>query len=162
MSELRPLRSPAAPCKLLQQALPWLVVVLLAGLAGCNLRITPDRSSGPDGERYSAPGAKLNLVYNDSVDYDNGDATDWRFVLIGQQGILTLTCHFDEIDAKTVVHIRDAVGNIMAEQFHNGQPRQELTAKVNEGKYYLEVKAMESGSASPYTCEPKFDPVVWN
>lgn len=141
-----------------------LACAVLVGLLlpGCNLSTDPNRSSGPDGERFSAPAAKLNAIYLDSVDYDAGDMTDWRYMLIGQQGILTVTCHFDEISAKTVVHVRDAVGNILATQYHNGQPRQVLTAKVNEGKYYLEVAATEAGNKSPYTCEPKFDPVVWN
>ena len=135
--------------------------LLLVPLLGCG-STEPDRASGVDGGRFAAPGAKLNEVFSDTVDYDAGDATDWRNVMIGQQGILTVTCHFDEIDAKTVINVRDAVGNILATQYHNGQPRQELTAKVDEGKYYLEVHAMEEGSASSYTCEPKFDPVVWN
>lgn len=161
MTEARSLHSlhrfslPGASC--LAAVLP-----LLLSLGACSLNLDPNRASGKDGERYTAPGAELNKVYNDSVDYDAGDATDWRLLAIGQQGILTLTCHFDEIDAKTMVHIRDAVGNILAEQAHNGQPRQELTAKVDEGKYYIEIYAMEPGAASPYTCEPKFDPVVWN
>ncbi len=138
------------------------LLALSFAATGCNLNVNPDRASGADGERYSSPAAKLNEVYLDSVDYDNGDATDWRYILVGQQGILSVTCHFDELGAKTVLHVRDSVGNILATQFNSGQDRQVATAKVMEGKYYIEVKALEEGAISPYTCEPRFDPVVWN
>lgn len=143
----------------------WMRGVGLLGLAllvfGCNINLNPDRNSGADGERHAAPGAKLNEVYLDSIDFDSGDATDWRHLLLGQQGILTITCHFDEIDAKAVVHLRDAVGNILATQHNSGQARQEATAKVRKGKYYIEVKALEEGAKTTYTCEPHFDAVVW-
>ena len=142
----------------------WSRVMLLLVLTApaCNLNINPDRASGPDGERYSSPPTKLNEVYLDSVDFDNGDATDWRWVLVGQQGILAVTCHFDELSAKTVLHVRDAVGNVLATQFNSGQARQVATAKVRAGKYYIEVKALAEGANTPYTCEPKFDAVVWD
>ncbi len=139
----------------------WGLLALALAAFACNINLNPDRNSGADAERHAAPGAKLNEVYLDSVDFDSGDATDWRYVLVGQQGILAITCHFDEIDAKAVVHLRDAVGNILATQHNSGQARQEATAKVKEGKYYIEVKALEEGSKTTYTCEPHFDAVVW-
>ncbi len=142
---------------------PWrLWFLALALVAGCTMSMDPNRASGKDGERYSAPGAELNKTYMDSVDYDAGDASDWRHVLIGQQGILTVACHFDEIDAKVVMRIKDAVGTTLATQYNTGEARQEATAKVKKGKYYIEVTALEAGAKTTYTCEPSFVPVVWD
>ena len=138
----------------------------LMGVAGCTLQVTPDRATGGDGERHQAAPQELNKLFLDSVDFDNGDATDYRYVVIGQRGLLTVTCHFDNVAAKTSVTLRDAVGNVMATQYHNGDPRQVATAKVKPGpdgtgRYYVEVKALEEGAISEYSCQADFAAVVW-
>jgi hypothetical protein len=145
--------------------LPLLAAALL--VSSCAVSVNPDRDSGGDGERHQSQPQELNKLFLDSIDFDSGDSTDWRYVLIGQRGIITLTCHFDNVVAKTRISIKDSVGNVMATQFHNGEPRQEATAKVLAGplgqpaRYYLEVGALEEGAISDYSCEAKFDPVVW-
>ena len=139
-------------------------LVLLAG--GCAVNVTPNRNTGGDGERFQAQPQELNKIFMDSVDFDDGDATDWRYVVIGQRGLLSVTCHFDNPQAKTSVNVRDAVGNVLAAQYHNGQPRQEATVKVKPGvegtgKYFVEVNALEEGAISQYSCEANFEAVVW-
>ena len=138
----------------------------LMGMAGCTLQVTPDRATGGDGERHQAAPQELNKLFLDSVDFDNGDATDYRYVVIGQRGLLTVTCHFDNVTAKTSVTLRDAVGNVLATQYHNGAPRQVATSKVKPGpdgtgRYYVEVKALEEGAISEYSCQADFAAVVW-
>jgi len=145
---------------------PLLAATLALLCSACAVNVHPNRNSGGDGERYQARPQALNKVFMDSVDYDDGDSTDWRFVVIGQRGLLTVTCHFDNVQAKTSLSVRDAVGNVLATQYHNGQPRQEAVVKVKPGtdgtaKYFLEVNALEEGAISQYTCEAAFEAVVW-
>ena len=143
-----------------------LIVFFTCAGAGCAVAVSSERASGGDGERHLAQPQALNKMFLDSVDYDGGDGSDWRYMLIGQRGLLTVTCHFDNVHAKTAVTVRDAVGNVMATQYHNGEPKQEATVKVKPGfggtgRYYVEIKATEEGATTPYTCEGKFEPVVW-
>jgi len=143
-----------------------LLTATLLAASACNLTMTTDRSSGGDGERHLAQPQEINKLFLDAVDYDDGDATDYRYVKVGQRGLLTVTCHFDNIGAKTSVTIRDAVGNVMATQYHNGEPRQVATVKVKPGpdgtaKYYVEVKALDEGAISDYSCQVDFEAVVW-
>ena len=138
-------------------ALPW---------AGCAVDIGADRNSGGDGERHIAAPQEIGKLFLDEVDYDSGDATDWRYVLVGQRGLLNVTCHFDNVNAKTSITVRDAVGNALNTQYHNGEPRQEATIKVKPGadgigRYYIAVEALEESAKSQYTCEAKFSAVVW-
>ena len=137
----------------------------------CALNKDPNRNSGEDGYRHQAKGVKAKLkeqggvefeLFLDSVDYDIGDASDWRYVDIPMRGILTMVCGFDNINAKTVINIKDATGRTLATQRHEGEPKQEATAKVDLGRYYLEVTATEEGSKTQYTCQPSFDAVVWD
>ncbi len=142
------------------------LVLLVLLLPGCAVNVHPNRNTGGDGERFQAKPQELNKMFMDSVDYDDGDATDWRYVVVGQRGLLTVTCHFDNPQAKTSVAVRDAVGNVLAMQHHDGQPRQEATVKVKPGvdgtgKYFVEVNALEEGAISQYSCEAAFSAVVW-
>lgn len=135
-------------------------------VTSCTLKMTPNRSSGGDGERHLAQPQEINKLFLDSIDYDDGDATDYRYVTIGQRGLLTVTCHFDNVAAKSSVTVRDAVGNVMATQYHNGEPRQVATVKVKPGpdgtaRYYVEIKALEEGAISQYSCQADFEAVVW-
>ncbi len=164
----RPLRrSRALPTGLMTAHPRHLLLLCLVSFgAGCTLKVTPDRSSGGDAERHEASPRELNKLFLDSVNFDDGDATDYHYVVIGQRGILTVTCHFDNVLAKTSVTLRDAVGNVMATQYHNGEPRQVTTAKVKPGpdgtaRYYVELKALEEGAISEYSCEAEFAAVVW-
>lgn len=148
------------------QPLAATLSLAVAALAACVLEVTPDRSSGGDGERHQAQPQELGKLFMDAVDYDDGDATDFRYVVIGQRGLLTVTCAFDNVVAETSVTVRDAVGNVMATQYHNGEPRQVATVKVKPGadgtaRYYVEIAAMEAGAASQYSCQADFEAVVW-
>lgn len=145
---------------------PGLAPSLALLCTACAVNVSPNRNSGGDGERFQAQPQELNKIFMDAVDYDDGDATDWRYVVIGQRGLLTVTCHFDNVEAKTSVTVRDAVGNVLATQFHNGQPRQQATVKVKPGtdgtaRYYVEVTALEEGAITDYNCEAAFEAVVW-
>ena len=143
-----------------------LACLLVALGSACTLEVSAERSSGGDGERHLAQPQEINKLFLDSVDYDSGDATDYRYVVIGQRGLLSVTCHFDNVAAKTSVTVRDVVGNVMATQYHNGEPRQVATVKVKPGpdgtaRYYVEVKALDEGAISQYSCQADFQAVVW-
>ena len=139
----------------------FIAILTLSYLTACAVSVNDDRRSGGDGERHRARPQAMNKLFLDSINFDAGDSTDWRFLEVGQRGLVTLTCHFDNIQAKTRIALKDAVGNTLATQFHNGEPRQVATAKVRKSRYYVEVTALEPGTASPYSCEAKFEAVVW-
>lgn len=86
------LRQPAARRSWPALSLSALAALLLSACGG----VPVDANTGGDGVRDQAMGLFINEAsITDSIDGDDGDNTDWRYVDVSEEGRLTLNIAFD-------------------------------------------------------------------
>jgi len=128
-------------------------------LPGCCTTESMDRRSGGDGIRTSAPRVKTALVYNDTVDADREDRTDWRYVMLSRPGKLTVLLHWDNGNSKLELDVFDVMGVKIQEGRVWGSGGLRAVVAVEEpGPYYVRVRAAGCDDRSHYSIRTLFKP----
>jgi hypothetical protein len=118
-----------------------------------------DRQSGPDGIRTSAIKIKTKLVYNDRVNAENEDRTDWRYVMLSQPGKLTVLLHWDQGESKLELDVFDVMGvRIQQGRVWGSGGLRAVVAVEEPGPYYIRVRAAGCDDKSHYSIRTLFKP----
>lgn len=118
-----------------------------------------DSHSGPDGERATAPRVKTKLVYNDKVDAEARDRTDWRYVMLAQPGKLTVLLHWDNGKATLELDVFDVMGvKVQEGRVWGSGGLRAVVAAEEPGPYYIRVRAAGSEDKSHYSVRALFEP----
>ena len=106
---------------------------------GCNVKLDPNRKSSMDKGRVGAMEIYLGRTASDSVDFVEGDQTDWKFFKVPQEGLVKVTFSFFNTEANGNVMVKNAQGQTVTKLLPMGQDiiKQEFHAKP--GNYYLEI-----------------------
>jgi len=134
-----------------------LLACLSLGL-GCDANIVddPNAESGNDGERGKAQAMPFGEPVNDSVNYTEGDMTDWKYIQVPAFGSVTVRLGCDHTGAYCGANIRDEVGRMVREIRTDGSPRVEQTLDLARGNYYVEIFC--PASATDYTIQVDYEP----
>jgi hypothetical protein len=140
---------------------PWLLwlAAALGLLMGCG-RPGPEDNSGRDSGRGGALGINLDTVVTDAVNFEGGDATDWKKFELSQGGPLTVDIFWDNTIITGSLSLHDQYGASIANVSHNtsGQHDQ-LTASVpSDGLYYIRIHSSvgrSTYSVRVYTGPPR-------
>lgn len=132
----------------------WAVVLACAACGG-----GPDELADPDFQRHLAKPLPLNKVYTDSLTFEEGaDVSDWKIFHVDQQGLLTVTVHFDKVNGSCEVYLRDKYGAHMAREIQSNNPYIELTRRVEPGRFFVWLNSPDKNCSSQYSIEARIDP----
>ncbi len=126
-----------------------LLLIAVFMISGCGIK--PDGNSGGDAERYQAKKIELGQQVSDSVDYNGGDRTDWKYLYIEDPGILQINVLVDNQEAGLVVELYDRYGHFIARSDHVVGPSVQLMHQVTLGKYFIKIYARKRGDKTGYT-----------
>lgn len=137
---------------------PLLVLGLAVTACGGNVEVLPDSQSGEDFDRAGAQELFLDKLVDDYVDFEGGDATDWKFFKVKAKGILELTVYWDDHrDIESVIDVRDRFGALIDSRRHSDElEKDKLDLKVDAGTHFVRLYA--SKGSSVYTIEAVFQP----
>ncbi len=154
--------------------LPWLFAVCaLIGLNACVIDASESGANAavetqtetfidPDATKETALGLIFGMPQiDDRLDYPGGDREDWRYIVVAEQGVMSVTINVDQpqkIDGGW--NIIDAEGRILHRQsFSKTEGYYEFSNfPVKRGIYYFQVFA--TGGKSIYTIATSFTPTV--
>lgn len=119
----------------------------------------PEEVKDNDFQRHLAKPLPLNKVFTDSLTYNGDDRSDWKIFNIDQQGLLTVTIHFDKIDGSCEVSLRDKYGADMGREVQSNSPYIELVRRVEEpGRFFVWLNSPDAKCSSQYSIEARIDP----
>lgn len=138
------------------RALSPCAALLLVALAACAVEDDPERNS-KDSERTKAVEMPLDRVVIDNIDQD-GDQTDWKYVIIPANGLAKVIINFDNENAEPQVEVINAVGQVLSnlDLPESSQFLRQLSFQVQPGTYYLNIYVDEG--ATDYSVEVQFSP----
>lgn len=146
-----------------RQALGVGAAVALSQLAVACYGQPVDRSDwwkyDDDRNRHAARGVFFDREIEDSLNAAEGDEKDWKYVIIPESGVLSLSIVFDDHDLRATVSIYDPQGRpeqtfeyySAYEYGHTG------SLQVTPGVYYLKIEA-ENDVRSLYSVRVEFEP----
>jgi hypothetical protein len=106
-------------------------------------------SSGPDAQRINASPLEFDSIADDTVDGDEGDATDWRYLDVAQPGVLDVVLHWDNDKANLTLELYDALGKQLANSDVDGQKGRRVQFEApHKDRYYLRVEAVAQGQTA--------------
>ena len=128
----------------------FLLCVLLAQV-GCMKQ--PEESSGPDAYRHTASEMPFGEPFQDGFSWRAGDRTDWKRVIVPEDGLLTVDVRFVNVKAAARVGLFDTYGKLVTKRVKESDRDQQLrmSERVPAGRYFLRIMADEEGDASEYT-----------
>ncbi len=130
--------------------------VLAVSLSACGGG--PDEKKGdPDFERHLAQPLPLNKVFTDSLTPEAEDKADWKVFFVERAGLLSVTVHFDRLDANCEVFLRDKYGAHMAKEVQSNNPYIELVRRVEPGRYFVWLNAPDLKCSSQYSIEARVE-----
>lgn len=147
-------------------AISLLALGLVAALFACGPTTTtteptaaaPDSNSGPD----ATPAGALGMfgVVNDSVNAEEGDNTDYKYIDVEQRGDLDVRVRFHQPTVAGAVSIHDEYGSLVREQpvAMSQQDAAIEGLEVLPGRYYVCIYASEG--QSDYAVGHEFQPLV--
>lgn len=116
----------------------------------------------PDAKKENALGLIFGMPQiDDRLDYPGGDREDWRYIIVAEQGVMSVTINVDkpsEVDGGW--NIIDSEGRILHRQsFSKNEGYYEFKDfPVKRGVYYFQVFA--TGGKSIYTIATSFRPTA--
>lgn len=132
-----------------------LVIFCCSILISC-AHLPTDTSSGLDQNRSGAQELVINTQVQDDLNV-RGDATDWKFITIPEDGIITI--HVEFFDKEVVGELLVLGSNGYLQTMYNTSANDIidlLVFKGAAGKYYLKV-SLTSGK-SDYSLKATFNP----
>lgn len=135
---------------------PWVrMLVASAVLSSC--AHLPDEASGPDAQRIGAIPVALDVIVDDTVDPEEGDATDWRSIDLDRPGQLVIQLHWDVEKANFTLALHDALGAELAQGEPFGVSGRQITFEITEvGRYYVMAQADVKSPRTPYSMKIGF------
>ena len=124
---------------------------------GCNVVKNPDENSTPDKRRNGAMEFHIGLTTSDSLNYEAGDKTDWKYFSVSSEGIIDITFAFENRKARGTVNVRDARGLLITAMEDQESPLMKQQFHAEPGYYYLEIWCMRE--KTQYTVEVQFTPL---
>ncbi|MCA9546975.1 MAG: hypothetical protein KC613_21380 [Myxococcales bacterium] len=135
----------------------WLLVSA-AALAPLGCGGSDTKQGDPDFERHLAQPLPLNKVFTDSLTPEGDDKADWKVFFVENQGLLTVTVHFDKLDSNCEVYLRDKYGAHMAKEVQSNNPYIELVRRVEPGRFFVWLNAPTPKCSSQYSIEARVEP----
>lgn len=112
----------------------------------------------PDGHRHEAKPLSLNKVMTDSLTWDV-DKSDWKIFFVEQQGLVTVTTHFDTPGGNCELYLRDKYGAQMAREVQSNNQYVQLVRRVVEPtRLFVWVNSPGPKCSTMYSIEAKIDP----
>lgn len=134
---------------------------LLMGLIGLALAAcggAEKKLEDPDGHRHQAKPLPLNKVITDSLTWDV-DKSDWKIFFVEQQGLVTVTTHFDTPGGNCELYLRDKYGAQMAREVQSNNQYVQLVRRVVEPtRLFVWVNSSGKKCSTMYSIEAKIDP----
>ncbi|MBN1947842.1 MAG: PPC domain-containing protein [Bradymonadales bacterium] len=127
------------------------LAVWLATPIGCTGRPGPEDNSGHDTSRSGAVTAPFDVAITDAVNYEGGDATDWKKFEIAQAGQVTVDIYWDTETVLGEVSLHDQYGATITSATHDrsGQHDQITANLPADGLYYIRIRT--TGGRSTYS-----------
>jgi hypothetical protein len=128
------------------------ILSLLVGLAtvalGCPSTYEPDERSTNDRARTGARSMPLQRAVTDAVNYEGGDATDWKSFEAPGAGPITIEVFFDNSFVKAEVGLYDSYGSQLASQRRSSgtEPLRIVHQVPAAGLYFVQIRATENRS----------------
>ncbi|MCA9539485.1 MAG: hypothetical protein KC620_11395 [Myxococcales bacterium] len=133
-------------------------VLLCATLALAACGGVDEKAGDPDAHRHEAKPLPLNKVFTDSLTWDT-DKSDWKIFHVDQPGLVFVTVHFDKIDGKCEVYLRDKYGAHMAREVQSNNPYIELARRITEPqRLFIWINAPNEKCSSQYSLEARVEP----
>jgi len=101
----------------------------------------PEENSGVDAQRAGAQTVPLEAVVTDAINFEGGDATDWKVFEIPSAGTYTLEFFWDAAYINGSVALHDQYGTRLDGLTHAaGREKEVLTLRLSEsGLYYIRI-----------------------
>jgi hypothetical protein len=124
----------------------WVGFVLIA--IGCAGAYEPEENSGRDTARQGAQTIPLATAVTDGVNYEGGDATDWKVFEMPAPGRVTVQLYLDNHpNIQASLGLFDQYGGEVETMNASGEQETILRANVNEaGLYYVRVQSTQGRS----------------
>jgi len=134
----------------------WRMLPVMFLIAGCGG--APEIPSDPDQQRHQAKPLPLNKVITDSLTWDV-DKSDWKIFFVEEQGLVTVTTHFDKPGGKCELYLRDKYGAQMAREVQSNNPYVQLVRRVIEPtRLFVWVNSPGESCSTMYSIEAKIEP----
>jgi hypothetical protein len=125
-----------------------LLVAVSSVAAGCAKSYAPDERSGNDRVRTGAQSMPLQRAVTDAVNYEGGDATDWKSFEVPAAGPVTVEVYFDNPFVNVEVGLYDSYGSQLARQRRSSgsDPVRIVHSLPEGGLYFVMIQATENHS----------------
>ncbi|HIA04271.1 MAG TPA: hypothetical protein EYN06_04940 [Myxococcales bacterium] len=131
----------------------FITLTMALMLAGCGIK--PNAHSGGDGQRNEAQDLILEewVTDPDGVNYQKGDRTDWKKIMIDRPGTLFVETAFDNKNAAVAVGLYNKYGLRLIEKMKKrGSTRHvRFEIDINQGKYFVSIQCKTSSDNSEYS-----------
>jgi hypothetical protein len=121
--------------------------------------ILPDGSSGWDATPKGATELQLGRSSRSSVDYDEGDRTDWWKLEVDTPGMLNveLTGEAFLVNLDLAIYSNPETKMLLADA-RSGSSNEQISLEIQQaGWYYIEIIANATGDSSRYTITATFE-----
>ena len=134
----------------------WRMLVGALLVMGCGS--APEVIADPDARRHEAKPLPLNKVITDSLTWDV-DKSDWKIFFVEQQGLVTVTTHFDTPGGRCELYLRDKYGAQMAREVQSNNPYVQLVRRVLEPtRLFVWVNSPGESCSTMYSIEARIEP----
>lgn len=118
------------------------VAALVAFASACG-GVEPDERSGRDAARGGAQEFPLDRAVTDAVNFEGGDATDWKVFEIERSGTYTLELYWDYQYVESVVNVHDQYGTLLQTINHDRTRSYDIVELdlPESGLYYLRIRS---------------------
>lgn len=125
-----------------------LLIALASTVVGCPDTYEPDERSTDDRARTGAQQIPLRRSVTDAVNYDWGDATDWKQFEAPGAGPMTIEVYFDNAFVKADVGLYDSYGTRLAQQSRTSgsDPIRIVQNLPGAGLFFIQIHASENRS----------------
>jgi hypothetical protein len=124
-----------------------LSTAILFVAVACN-QVTPEEFSFADANRGGAQSIPLNRVVTDTVNFEGGDATDWKVFSVPSSGLYSVELFWDIPFVESQVILHDQYGVEIERVIHLDGEEDLLQVELQEvGDYYLKIQAQRYRSS---------------
>ena len=126
----------------------WLAPALALFVMGCPDTYAPDERSSDDQARTGAQAMPLRTPVTDAVNYEGGDATDWKAFNAPGAGQMTIEVFFDNHYIDSSVSLYDSYGTRLdsTSRAAGSDPAVIVYEVPEAGPYYIRIQANQNNS----------------
>lgn len=108
---------------------------------GCEGSVGPEDRSGADASRGGAQAMPIETPITDALNYEGGDATDWKIFEVTESGPTTVDVYFDTDYVQGGISVHDQYGTELASRGRSpGQQHDQIIVNLPEaGSYYVRI-----------------------